>query len=101
MAGLELGRPRAAALLLHWLWDTLLRQFACPRQSSCNLKDCMDLDFGPAALTVQFLIGILANTEDKGRAQETSLWVVKAWRSEDVTLYGKVVSPPVLIANSV
>jgi len=23
-----------------------------------------------------------------------SLWVVKAWRSEDVALYGKVVSPP-------
>ena len=22
------------------------------------------------------------------------LWVVKAWRSEDVALYGKVVSPP-------
>jgi len=39
MAGLELGRPRAAALLLLWLWDTLLRPFACPRQSSCNLED--------------------------------------------------------------
>ena len=23
-----------------------------------------------------------------------NMWVVKAWRSEDVALYGKVVSPP-------
>jgi len=81
MAGLELGRPRAAALLLHWLWVTLLRPFACPRQSSCNLEDRMDPDFGPAALTIQFLIGILANTEDKGRAQETSLHTFPQARS--------------------
>jgi len=41
----------------------------------------MDLDFGPAALTIQFLNGILGNTEDKGRAQETSLHTFPQARS--------------------
>jgi len=41
-------------------------------------------------------IALLVNTEKTFwlTLLDTLLWVVKAWRSEDVALYGKVVSPP-------
>jgi len=48
---------------------------------------------------------ILASKKlDRGKStmvKTAELWVVKAWRSEDVALYRKVVSPPLLIANSI
>jgi len=48
----------------------------------------LTLDYGDKFITLGYKI------IRRRRNNTVYVWVVKAWRSEDVALYGKVVSPP-------